>query len=182
MKISDLTLKAEAREHLGKGKAMKIRNGAKLPAVVYGPGIKDNIYISMDYKEFEKVFKANGKHMPFVLDTGKGKFNVIVKDYIVHPISRYFQHVDFFVYDAKKPFTTEIPVNYTGTPVGVKEGGGMYIFARSLRVNGQIADLPSSIEVDVTNLKISQYLIVRDIKKENYKILTHEGTALVEIK
>lgn len=182
MKFSDVTLKVEAREHLGKAKAAQIRENSRIPAVVYGPGIKENIYISMDYKEFEKVFKSNGKHLPFVLETPKGKFNVIVKDLIVHPISRYFQHVDLYVIDPKKPFTTDIPVNYTGTAVGVKEGGGMYIFARSLRVCGKLEDLPSSIDVDVTNLKIAQYLIVRDIKREKYSILTHEGTALVEIK
>ena len=31
-------------------------------------------------------------------------------------------------------------------------------------------------------LKTNQYLIVRDIPKGKYKILTHEGTALVEVK
>lgn len=182
MKLSDVTLKAEPRADLGKSKAMKVRKGSKLPGVIYGPGIKENVYISVDYKEFEKAFKSNGKHLPLTVDTGKQKYNVIIKDLIIHPISRYFLHADFYVYDPKKPFTTDIPVNYTGTPVGVKEGGGLYVFARSLTVNGALDNLPSSIDVDITNLKINQYLIVRDIKKDKFKILTHEGTALVEIK
>lgn len=182
MKLSDITLKAEPRVDLGKSKAMKVRKSSRLPGVIYGPGIKDNIYITVDYKEFEKAFKSNGKHLPLTVDNGKQKFNVIVKDVIIHPISRYFLHADFYAYDAKKPFTTDIPVNYTGTPVGVKEGGGLYVFARSLTVNGEFDHLPSSIDVDITDLKINQYLIVRDIKKDKFKILTHEGTALVEIK
>ncbi len=82
----------------------------------------------------------------------------------------------------KKSFNTEVPVNYVGTPVGVKEGGGLYVFTRKLKIQTDTENFPSAIDVDISHLKTNQYLIVRDIKKGNYKILTHEGTALVEVK
>jgi large subunit ribosomal protein L25 len=182
MSQSDFVLNAEAREKVGKASARSVRSLKKLPAVVYGPEIKDNIYILIDYKEFEKAFKAFGRHHPLTISVGKKKLSVIVKDYRIHPISRDFLHVDFYAYAPKKPFTTEVPLNYLGTPVGVKEGGGLYVFARKLKINTDIENLPAAVDVDISQLKINQYLIVRDIQKGNYKILTHEGTALVEIK
>lgn len=178
----DIALKAEARDTLGKSEALKVRESSRLPAVVYGPEIAENLYITIDYKEFEKAFKANGKHRLLTIAVGKKNYKVIVKDYKIHPITRQFLHADFYVVAPKKPFTTEVPLNYIGTPIGVKEGGGLYVFQRKLKINTDIDNLPATIDVDISQLKTSQYLIVRDIQKGNYKILTHLGTALVEVK
>jgi len=182
MANNEIILKAEARESTGKSDSLKLRSNMRLPGVVYGPELKENIYITLDYKEFEKTFKANGKHNVVTIEIGKKKFKAIIKDYKIHPITRNFLHADFYVFAPGKAFVTEVPVNYIGTPVGVKEGGGLYVFERKVKVSADIENLPHSVDVDISNLKIGQYLIVRDIAKGNYKILTHEGTALVEIK
>ncbi len=182
MSVNDFVLNAEERQKVGKSGAGKVRTAQRIPAVVYGPEMKENIFITVDYKEFEKTFKAYGTHKIFNITVGKKSIPVIIKDYKIHPISRNFLHADFYAVVPKKAFTTEVPVKYNGTPVGVKEGGGLYIFARQLKINTDLENLPQAIEVDISALKINQYLIVRDIKKENFKILTHEGTALVEIK
>lgn len=182
MSGSEMILEAQVRESLGKSDASNVRGQNRLPAVVYGPEMKENVYVTIDYKEFEKLFKTCGKHQVITLNAGKKKIKVIVKDYIIHPITRNFQHIDFYAVSAKKPFTTEVPVKYTGNPIGVKEGGGLYIFTHKLKITTTLANLPASIDVDITNLKIGQYLIVRDIQKADYKVLTHEGTSLVEVK
>ena len=48
-----LILKAEKRELTGK-KVKKIRKQGELPAVLYGPEIK-NISLKLNLKEFEKI-------------------------------------------------------------------------------------------------------------------------------
>jgi len=182
MAQSDFILEAETRQKVGKSVSMKIRTTQRLPGVIYGPDIKENIYITVDYKTFEKTFKTFGRHAVFGISIGGKIIKVIIKDYKIHPLTRNFLHADFYAVSPKKPFTTEIPIKYTGTPVGVKEGGGLYIFTRQVKINTDLENLPSAIEVDISALKTNQYLIVRDIPKGNYKILTHEGTALVEVK
>ncbi len=182
MSDSEFVLKAESREKIGKSEAMKIRNTMRLPAVIYGPELKENLYITIDYKEFEKAFRALGKHRILTIQIGKKKYPVIIKDYKIHPISRNFLHADFYSFVSKKMFSTEVPINYIGTPIGVKEGGGLYVFTRQLKIYTDIEHLPSAVDVDISSLKTNQYLIVRDIDKVNFKILTHEGTALVEVK
>jgi large subunit ribosomal protein L25 len=178
----DFVLEAEARQKVGKSDSLKIRTTQRLPGVIYGPDIKENLYITIDYKKFEKAFKTIGRHTVFNILTGGKKILVIVKDYKIHPITRNFLHIDFYAISPKKPFITEVPMKYTGIPVGVKEGGGLYIFTRQIKINTDLENLPASVEVDISALKTNQYLIVRDIPKGNYKILTHEGTALVEVK
>jgi large subunit ribosomal protein L25 len=176
-------LKAETRENLGKEGCAQIRDEKSLPAVVYGPELKDNIYISVNYGDFEKTFQVCGKHSVIELEVGKNKHKVIIKDFKFHPLSRRFMHVDFYAVSKKKPFTTEVPLNFVGTPVGVKEGGNMFVFKSKLKIRTTLDAIPSKIDVDISKLKVAQYLIVRDIpKSEAYKILTHEGNVLVEIK
>ncbi len=112
----------------------------------------------------------------------KNNYKVVVKDYKIHPITRKLLHVDFYAIALKRPFITEVPVNYVGTPIGVKEGGSLYIFTRKLKILVAPEKLPDEITVDISNLKVGQYIIVRDLPRENYKILTYEGTTLVEVK
>ncbi len=182
MAKKELTLNGVLRKEVGKSVCMKLRESGLLPAVVYGPDIKENIYFSLNYNEFEKVLKEVGKHHVFNLSIEKKNYKVIVKDFKIHPVSRKFLHVDFYAISAKKPFVTEVPVNYTGTPVGVKEGGSLYIFTKKLKIFVTPEKLPDSINVDISSLKIGQYLIVRDLPKDDYKILNYEGTTLVEVK
>jgi len=182
MSGTEITLKAEVREGVGTSYCQKLRENKKLPCVLYGPELKENVYLFIDYNQFEKFFNEFGKHHVLKLVVGKKSYKVIIKDYKIHPITRKFLHVDFYAISPKKPFITEVPVKYVGTPVGVKEGGGLYIFAKKLKIMVEPEKLPDFIEVDISNLKIGQYLIVRDLPRENYKILTYEGTTLVEVK
>ena len=82
---------------------------------------------------------------------------VIIKEYKIHPITRNFLHADFYAISPEKAFTTEIPMNYTGTPVGVKRAAD-FISLQAGKDYTDIENLPKSIEVDISELKINQYL------------------------
>ena len=179
----EFILKAEDRTKLGKEEASRLRDDKKLPAVVYGAGIEKPVAITINYAEFEKLFGKVARHTIIQLEVGGKKFDVVVKDYKFHPITRRFMHIDFLSVVAEKLFVTDVPVNYTGTPVGVKEGGMLFIFTKKLKVRTTPKNLPNSIEVDVSHLKVKQYMIVREIEgKKDYQVLTNEGNVLVEIK
>lgn len=182
MAKKELTIKASVREKVGKSYVQKLRDDGFIPAVLYGPEIKENLYLCLDYREFERILKIYGRHHVLNLVVDKGSYKVVVKDYKIHPITRKLLHVDFYAISPKKPFVTEVPVTYKGTPVGIKEGGSLYIFTKKLKILVAPEKLPDEIEVDISNLKVGQYIIVRDLPKADYKILTYEGTTLVEIK
>jgi len=182
MSKTGLTVKAELRQTTGTSAAVKVRQSQALPAVIYGPELKENLYIALAANEFEKIFQSVGTHKPFTVEIGKDKYGVIVKSVEIHPLTRKILHVDLYAYAAKKPFITDVPVNFVGTPVGVKEGGSMFVYARKIRIRTTIDRLPEVIEVDVSHLKAKDYLIVRDVKLDGIQIMTHEGTTLVEVR
>lgn len=176
-------LKAELREKTGKEVALALRAEKRLPAVIYGPGLKESVNVSVNYQDFEKIFSKYQKHHVISLEVGKTTYQVLVKDYKFHPVKRSFMHVDFYNVVPGTLFNTEVPLNYIGTPIGVKEGGTLFTFKRRLKVRATQANLPDKIDVNISNVKAKQYMIVREIQKSaDYKILTHEGNVLVEVK
>ncbi|NPV01995.1 MAG: 50S ribosomal protein L25 [Brevinematales bacterium] len=179
----EFILKTEERKKIGKEEALRLRDDKMLPVIVYGAGVESPVPLSVNYVEFEKLFNKVGKHHLITIEVGGKKVKVIIKDYKFHPITRRFQHADLLAITEGKPFITEVPVNYTGTPVGVKEGGSMLIFTKKLKIRTTQKDLPSSVEIDISHLQQKQYMIVREILgKFKFQVLTNEGNVLIEIK
>ncbi|OHD57323.1 MAG: hypothetical protein A2Y33_07515 [Spirochaetes bacterium GWF1_51_8] len=179
----EFILKAEDRKKLGKEEASRLRDDKMLPGVIYGAGVEKPLAVSVNYGEFEKLFGKVARHNIIKMELGGKTYDVVVKDYKFHPITRRFMHIDFLAVAADKLFITDVPVNYTGIPVGVKEGGALFIFTKKLKIRTTPKNLPNSIEIDVTHLKQKQYMLVREIEvKKEYQVMTNEGNVLVEIK
>jgi len=182
-KWSTTDLEGQLRTISTKGANKKIRAEFRLPAVIYGSQIKENINISIDYVSFEKLFPVNERHIPFILSVDSKEYNVIIKDYKIDPLSRNFMHVDFYVLEKGHPYTTSIPVHFTGTPIGVKEGGNLLTYIRKVSLNATPEDMPNSITIDISKLQKKQNIIVRDLEiPANCKVLTDKGSVLTEVK
>ncbi len=161
----------------------KLRAEFRLPAIVYGPSMKENVLISVDYVSFEKLFAVNERHITFSLKVGKDSYNVFVRDYKIDPISRRFMHIDFCIVSPKVEYTTLIPIEFTGTPVGVREGGNLLTFIRKVLLRGTPENMPAKIVYDIAGLQRKKNVIIRDLDiPKTCKILTNKGTVLVEVK
>jgi len=183
MAVANVIIKTEVRSKTGKEVATQLRAEKRLPAVLYGPGLKENVNLSISYAEFDKIFHTYGKHHIMTLEAGKKKYPVIIKEIKFHPVKRTFLHVDFYNVVPDTLFETDVPINYIGTPIGVKEGGVLFVFKRKIKVRATDKTLPDKIDVNISDVKAKDYLIVREIEKTgDYKIMTHEGNVLVEVK
>ncbi|MGL5255200.1 MAG: 50S ribosomal protein L25 [Brevinema sp.] len=182
-KWSTEKLEAQSRPLSTKGANNRIRAEFRLPAVAYGPALKENVYCSVDYVSFEKLFAVNERHVPFTLSVEGKEYTVIVKEYKIDPISRRFLHVDFFVIQKDKEYQTLIPIIFSGTPIGVKEGGNLLTYARKLLIRATPADMPKSIPLDIAHLQKKQYVIVRDLPAiKGCSIVTNKGVVIAEVK
>lgn len=182
-KWSTTHLEGQIRHKSTKSTNQKLRAEFRLPAVIYGAEIKENINISIDYVSFEKLFPINERHIPFILMVDSKEYHVIIKDYKIDPLSRRFMHVDFYVLTKGHPYTTLIPVEFTGTPIGVKEGGTLLTYVRKVSINSTPENMPKLLTVDISTLQKKQNIIVRDLQiPAHCKILTNKGTVLTEVK
>jgi large subunit ribosomal protein L25 len=161
----------------------KLRAEFRLPAVVYGPTLKENVNVSIDYVAFEKLFAVNERHIAFSLKVDSNSYNVFVRDYKIDPLSRRFIHIDFCVMAPKVEYTTLVPIEFLGNPVGVREGGSLLTFVRKVLLRGTPENMPIKITYDISGLQRKKNVIIRDLDiPKTCKILTNKGTVLTEVK
>jgi len=109
-------------------------------------------------------------------------YNAVIQDMQFHVLNDSLTHVDFIQVLDGKPVTIQVPMVLTGNARGVRSGGKMKFALRNLKVKGLINDLPSSIEHDITELRIGQAIRVSDIKAgKPYEILNADNAVVVSI-
>src|SRR3989338_1152883 len=123
-----LTIKARIRSVLGK-KTEDLRKEGKLPAVLYGPGLKENLNLEIDAKEFIRVFQETGRSSFLRLEVEKESnvkpltFLVLVHDIQKDPLSLSLSHVDFYQPSSTKEIKVRIPLTFEGEAGAIKNFG-----------------------------------------------------------
>ena len=159
-------LEAQARDTFGKNEARRTRRGGQVPAVLYGGAGKGATPISVKPKALLKILHSeSGQNTLISLKLeGAGDNRVLVKDYLLDPITHEVLHVDFLRIAMDKLLQVTIPVIVHGEPKGVKQQGGVLEFVRrEVVIEVLPADIPEHIDVDVTELMLHQGIRVRDI-------------------
>lgn len=147
--MSQPTLSAEERTVVGK-RVKQLRKEGLVPGVIYGPGLKETIQISVDAKTFAKFYQVHGHSTLFALSAAGKKHQVLIRDVQVDPVRRTAVHVDFFAPNLKKETTASVPLMLVNTP----EGPGIFTPNLSeLHVSGLPREIPARIEVDCSVLQ-----------------------------
>jgi large subunit ribosomal protein L25 len=88
----------------------------------------------------------------------KSTENVMIKDYQLEPVEHRLLHADLIRVAMDQVLTVAVPVELTGTAVGVKQDGGMLDFVtRSVEVSCLPGDIPETIVYDVSDLEIGKH-------------------------
>jgi len=162
-----VTLEVESREGTGKGPARRLRSSGFVPAVFYGYDTEAT-KVQVDASKLTKLLVHDkGENLfiklTFKKDGKKVEKLSIIKDMQVDTVRRRLIHVDFYEINKKRSLTLDIPVNCTGTPSGVDQGGELQMLKRDLKVSGLPDKLPESIDIDVSAMAIGDSIKVGDI-------------------
>lgn len=144
-------------------KVSALRSAGRIPAVVYNREL--NVPISVNTREFDKVFREAGSGTLIDLDLGKEKHSVLVKAVQMNKRRREPQHVDFYAVTAGQKVQVGVNIILEGTPVGVREGGNLDVQRREVVISVEPRLIPNQIEVDVSELAIGDSLHIADIAK-----------------
>src|SRR4030065_1909217 len=178
-------LTAEIREGVGKEKAKKLRSKGLIPAIFYGPK-SQTIPLVIESKELAKALQTDaGENVLIDLDIRKGPQSdrkvVMLKDIQVDPLQRVTLHTDFYEVAMDEMVTVEIPVHLVGTPEETKVGGILEQVRRVIQMQCLPGDIPKSIDIDVSALKIGDSIHVQDIKVEKAKILSETNFTIATV-
>ena len=138
-------LAAVARSGTGKGAARSVRREGRVPAVVYGGGLKPEP-ISVDYKDVNKlIFSGGFLTSIFELEIEGRKERVLPRDYQLNVVTDRPVHVDFLRLAPGSTVRIGIPVhvvNREASP-GLKKGGAVNLVLHTVEVMAPADAIPN---------------------------------------
>ena len=160
-------MKVASRTKVGKGVARSLRREGKIPGILYGQ--QECLAVTLEPSEVRKILHSeSGSNALLNLNIASGNGDMrrtaMLRDYQVDPITGAILHADLFEVAMDKPVRVRVPVTVTeGTPVGVAEGGVLQHNLRELHIECLPGDIPASIVVDPTNLRVNQGIHVKEV-------------------
>src|SRR5690606_19322879 len=168
------TLTARPRESTGKGEARRLRRSGQIPAVAYGHG-QESRPLSVNAHELEMLLSAINPENTIIdlkVEGAGTPVQALIREIQQHPSKPVILHVDFFQIRAGEKLHVEVPIRLHGTPIGVRESGGvLQEVLRELTVECLPKDIPSGIDVDIEDLPLGGSIHVSDVSVPNGVIL-----------
>ena len=105
-----------------------------------------------------------------------------MKDIQFHPVTDRILHIDFLEVFDDKEITISIPVILNGLAIGVRNGGNLMFRRRKIITRALIENMPDAIELDIENLKIGQFIYIKDVAQEGCEFLAPDNSVVVGVK
>ena len=163
--------------------ARRVRMGGKIPGVLYGAG-KDSMAVSVDPRQVLRILHSDtGHNTIFDLNLTGENTKVMIVDLQYEPIKGKLLHIDLQRIAMDKVLRVEVPIMLQGVPAGVKtEGGILEQMLREVEIECLPGDIPSHIDVDVTELAFGKVIRVSDLPhNEKLKFLTDENQPVAHV-
>jgi len=179
-----IKLNAKIRKEIGR-KTDAIKKAGKIPAVVYGPGVK-NVSVEIDYREFQKIFKEAGESslVSLRVQGEKEERPVLIHEIQKDPVLDKIIHIDFFQASLKEEVEANVPLVFEGVSLAVKELGGTLVKHFSeLEVKALPQNLPHEIKISIDGLKtFEDHILVKDlILPKEVKIIAKPDEIVVSV-
>ena len=177
--MKSITIKGSERESVGKVATKAVRNAGMVPCVIYGGN--QTVHFAAEEIAFKNLIYTPNAHT-VVIDLGGKKFDAVLQDIQVHPVSDKILHIDFFQLFEDKEITIEVPVKVTGTSPGVLGGGILTLNTRKLKVKALPKNLPDFVEANISEMEMGNKLYVTKLAQNNIKLLHPENTVVAQVR
>ena len=177
--MKTLAISVKKRENVGKTSTRALRNQGKVPCVLYG-GEKQVAFHAHE-NDFRKLVYTQDVFI-VELDIEGSKVKAIMQDIQFHPVTDKILHIDFLEITNDKPITVSIPVVLNGLAIGVRDGGNLMFRRRKIITRGLTANLPNAIEINIEDVKIGQFIYIKDLNVEGCEFLAPASSVVVGVK
>lgn len=170
------------KRELGRKSASDLRASRRVPAVLYGPNVTDNIHFSVEEIALEKILSVPTTKLQDIIIDGQN-YRTLLKNVEFDPITDKPLHADFYVLSESHPVSLKVPIRLIGTPRGVLEGGGrMFQPLKIMRIKVLPNKIPADFSLDVSHLIIGDALRVSDVEMDGIIPLDASTRTIVVIK
>jgi large subunit ribosomal protein L25 len=181
-----IVVEVEKRDVTGKNAANRLRAQDLIPAVLYG-GTKEmgNFALTVPRKILANLLNK-GLHgnaiFKLQLKGTKDQRHVMIRDLALDPVTRAMLHVDFVRVLLDKKLRVKSDVEVVGIAAGVKEGGILNIVTHEVLIECLPSDIPETIKIDVSEMKIHDSFRVSDLKVgDKIKVLDNADRVIAHV-
>lgn len=176
--MSDLVLKVKTRS-TGKHSTKQVRNSGLVPGIFYIKGEESIPIVSDPLSLRYIVYTSETKIVNLEVEGYPESKECILKNVDFHPVNDKILHFDLHGVTRGQLMNFEVPVNLVGTSVGVKLGGLLQQLIHKLPIRCLPKNLPSTIEIDISGLKMGHAICIKDIATEGIEYSLPPDTAVV---
>jgi large subunit ribosomal protein L25 len=167
-----------------KNAARRVRVAGKIPAVVYGAG-QETVAVAVDPKVITRILHSDSGHNTiFDLSVeGSGAVKAMIVDWQHEPLKGKLLHIDMKRIAMDKAMRVSVPIQLVGIPIGVKSQGGILEHVlREVEIECLPADIPSHLDVDVSNMELHGLIHVSDLPHSgSIKFLDDEDATVAHV-
>ncbi|MDR3210594.1 MAG: 50S ribosomal protein L25 [Planctomycetota bacterium] len=157
------TLKAEKREGRGKYKAFDLRKSGRIPGIVYGKGIADNLSVSLDRKEFLHLLHSGERIVEIDIDGSSRK--ALIKAVQHGTFEHEILHADFRAIREDEVIEVEVMIELSGEAAGLKIGGMVEQNLYHINIRCLPKDMPEKVLVNIESLDMGDIIYADQLPK-----------------
>jgi large subunit ribosomal protein L25 len=177
--MKSVEIQGTLRTEVGSKYAQAERKAGNVPCVIYGG--ETPVHFSAPILAFKTlVYTPEAKTATITVD-GK-TVEAVIQDMQFHPVTDALMHIDFIQLVEGKAVTMNIPVVLHGQARGVLNGGKLKMVLRTLSIRALPNEMPESIELNITNLRIGKSIRVSDVVPAGFEILNADTAVIVTVK
>lgn len=162
--MKDQRLSAQPRPDTGSRPARRLRAQGQVPATLYGRGVEP-LSLSVDARELRLALAGeSGSNVLFSISLDGADHLALARQIQRHPIRATVDHVDFITVERDREVDAEVPIRLVGEALKVTRADGLVeqgLFR--LTVRARPGDIPTHLDVDVTDLTVGESIRVSDL-------------------
>lgn len=176
-----IDLQAQAYDVQKKGDVRRMRQEGKIPGILYGHKDKPK-RVYLNEKEFKKVIDVmKNEAVTINLMLENKPYTCLIKAIQHNPITNKLLHVDFQHIQKKEKIKLNIPIHLHGEAPGIKKGGVLDQHLHEVMVKCLPDDIPSRIDIDVSQLDLNGTIHIRDLNLPNIEFEVKPETSIVSV-
>lgn len=178
--MSDIKLPAKKREITTKGAVNQARKAGFVPGVFYSKGV-DPVSFTVSELALKPFVYTSETHLISLEIEGMEPVRCILKSVQFDPVTDRIIHVDLYGVTVGQKLQIQVPVQISGSAIGVKEGGKLQVQLHKIEVECLPKDIPDSIQIDVSALDMGDSIHASEIKIDNVEIITPADVVVVTV-
>ena len=178
--MKTVTLEANKRKDTNKATRNRLRREGRVPGVFYSKR-SDTIPVDVLEKKIRPlVFTAKTNLISLKIE-GQEELECIIKDIQFDPVTEEIIHFDLLGLTRGEMIQLEVPVQLSGSSIGVREGGLLQHILHKLEVECLPKHIPEHIQIDISELAIGDSVLISDLTVENLTLLNPADALVVAV-